>query len=255
MLTKDHAQLTSEVRAHIDADTVVQGAYWTGSHGCFIGCLAHSDDASVLGDRFGLPEPLVRICESIFEALAPDDAKAFFAAIPNAVGCDGKDLTRVHWEFLALELQALPTVPDEIKAVIEPITYGMLLLVSGQEWREAADAATYTNAVACADANAYVNAVACADADAVTYANAVACADACADAATYAANAVTYATYAADVATYAADAAAYAARAAADAAADATYSAAYVAARVRQRDTILRLIEQVPTPAMKGAQL
>ena len=200
MLTKNHDQLVSEVNAHIAADAVVQGVYWTGSHGCFIGCLAHSGSASVLGDRFGLPEPLVRICERIFEVLAPDEAKAFFAAIPDAVGCDGKDLTRVHWGFLALELQALPTVPDEIQAVIDPIIGGMLLLVSGQEWHGAA--------AACADD--------CPEADAATYA-------------TYAAYAAYACADAADAATYAADAAAYAAGA---------------AARLRQRDTILRLIEK-----------
>jgi hypothetical protein len=53
---------------------------------------------------------LVKVCEQVFEGLPLPDAKAFFAAIPEAVGRDGKDLKRVHWAFLAAELRALPEV-------------------------------------------------------------------------------------------------------------------------------------------------
>lgn len=194
MLTKNHDQLTVEVKKHIESDALVQGTYWDGSHGGFVGCLAHSSDAVILGDRFGLPEPLIRICENIFESLEPDDAKDFFAALPAAVGRDGKDLTRVHWAFLAAELRALPSVAANIQAVIDPVIDGMDLTASGKNWP------------------------------------AVAWADACADAAAYAA---------ACAATNA-DAAAYAATYAAAACADAD------AARIRQRDTILRMIAQAP---------
>lgn len=186
MLTKNHAIMTAEVQAHIAADALVQGQYWkptdnaVGGKGCFIGCLAHSSDAAALADRFGLPLSLVRTCESIFEALPADDAQAFFAAIPAAVGRDGKDLSRVHWRFLAEELRALPEVSSEIQAVIDLAIAGMDLLSDGKDWPGAADAAR---------------------------------------------------------AAYAAADAAYAARAAA--AAD-----AYTAARLRQRDTILRLIAE-----------
>jgi hypothetical protein len=139
ILTINHAKLASEVAKHIAADAVVQGEYWNGTHGCFIGCLAHSSNASFLEREYGLPEPLVRICENIFEELAPDHAKAFFAAIPDAVGRDGKDLSRVHWAFLASELRALPKVPDDIQAVIDPVISGMDLLAAGGKW--SADAA------------------------------------------------------------------------------------------------------------------
>jgi hypothetical protein len=139
ILTINHAKMAAEVAKHIAADAVVQGEYWDGTHGCFIGCLAHSSDASFLEREYGLPEPLVRICENIFEGLAPDEAKAFFAAIPDAVGRDGKDLSRVHWAFLASELRALPKVPDDIQAVIDPVISGMDLLAAGGKW--SADAA------------------------------------------------------------------------------------------------------------------
>ena len=172
MLTKNHDILTAEVQAHIAADAVIQGDYWDGSKGCFIGCLAHSSDASVLCERFGLPLPLVRICENIFESLPYVAAKAFFAAIPGAVGRDGKDLTRVAWQFLAAELRALPGVSSYFQAVIDPVIEGMDLLASGEEWTgayaayAAADAATYAASGVyppAADAGA-ANAVAHADA-------------------------------------------------------------------------------------------
>ena len=232
MLTKNHETLAIEVKRHVEADTILQGNYWDGSHGCFIGCLAHSDDASKLGELYGLPLPLVRICESIFEALPADEAKAFFAALPDAVGRDGKDLTRVHWAFLASELRCLPEVDDGTQSVINTVIEGMDLLASGGEWsRDAVRAAARTTARA-ADA-----------ADAAYAARAARAARA--------AHTTARAAYAA------ADAAAYAARtarAAADADADAAYAAAYATsdaaradydvARMRQRDTILRLIAE-----------
>ena len=157
ILTINHAKLASEVAKHIAADAVVQGEYWNGTHGCFIGCLAHSSDASFLEREYGLPEPLVRICENIFEELLPDHAKAFFAAIPDAVGRDGKDLSRVHWGFLASELRALPKVPDDIQAVIDPVISGMDLLAAGGKWSAAAAAraAAARAAAYAASADAY----------------------------------------------------------------------------------------------------
>src|SRR6056297_3375733 len=134
MLTKNHEKLTVEVKRHIEADAVVQGDYWDGSKGCFIGCLAHSNDATKLGDLYGLPLPLVKICENIFESLPAEGAKDFFAAIPDAVGRDGKDLSRVHWAFLASELRALPEVDTDTQKVIDTVIDGMDILASGGNW-------------------------------------------------------------------------------------------------------------------------
>ena len=209
MLTKNHDQLTAEVKAHIAADAVVQGKYWDGTKGCFIGCLAHSCDATVLQDRFGLPLPLVKVCEGIFEALPEDDARAFFAAIPDAVNRNGKDLSRVHWAFLAEELCALPSVPAHIQSVIDPVIAGMNLLASGKKWPKAARAAARAARAARA---AYA---------------ARAAADAAAHAAGSAAGSTGSTGSTADAAAYAT---AYAAR------------AADAAVRLRQCDTVLRLI-------------
>ena len=208
MLTKNHDQLTLEVSRHVEADAVKQGQYWDGARGCFMGCLAHSPDAAALGAMYGLPLPLVRICENIFEGLPADEAKAFFAAIPDAAGRDGKDLTRVHWAFLASELRALPEVDAATQSVVDPVIAGMDLLASGGEWSRDAAARASDNA----------NAAARAAADAAR---------------------------AADASRAGARAAADAARAAAEAARAARAAdASSAAARLRQRDTLLRLISE-----------
>ena len=159
MLTKNHATLALEVKAHVEADAIIAGHYWNEKEhtGCFIGCLAHSDDASVLGDKYGLPLPIVKIAENIFEGLPADKGKAFFSALPDAVWRDGKDLSLVHWEFLAAELRSLPSSPSNIQGVIDSVIAGMDLLASGGVWPRdaayaAADAAAYAARAAYADA-------------------------------------------------------------------------------------------------------
>jgi hypothetical protein len=226
MLTKNIDRMRAEVACHIAADAVVAGHYWDktvandiGGTGCFIGCLAHSSDATVLTDTYGLPLVLTRVCESIFERLSLFDKAAgvaFFAVIPDAIGRDGKDLSRVHWAFLAAELRALPVTSAEIQTVIE----GMDLLANGQEWSAARAAYAAADAAAAYADAAYV------------------------DAARAAAYAAAYAAYA--DAAYVDAARADAAYAAADAAAAARADAAAAAraATMRQRDTILRLMKE-----------
>jgi hypothetical protein len=214
-LTKNTEILRAEVAAHIKADALVQGSYWkpsenaVGGRGCFISCLTHSNDPTPAFERFGLPVAVMRIAENIFESLTAAEGIAFFAALPDAVGRDGKDLSRVHWGFLAAELRVLPHTTDAAQAVIDPVIDGMDLLFSGQQWPDA------LAAYAAADA---------------------------ATADTYAAAHAAYAAYAA-----ASAASADAADASADGAASTAYVAARAAsdaarARNRQRDTLLALI-------------
>jgi hypothetical protein len=224
MLTKKTDILRQEVEAHIKADALVRGQYWDGDEGCFIGCLTHSDSPVPASERFGLPEPLLRLAEHIFERLPADDAKAFFAAFPNAVVCDGKDLSRVHWVFLAAELRALPKQPVKVQAVIKRVIAGMDALASGGK---------------------YLNAKK--DADAAVLA-AAAAASAAAAAARYAASAAAW-TFdaAARAADYAAAAADYAAVAAVAAARRRKVAdAARLDVICRQRDLLLRLIKEAP---------
>ena len=144
MLTKNTNILRKEVAAHIAADALIKGSYWDAKRGkgCFIGCLTHSANPAPAFERFGLPVAVLRIAENIFEALPEAKGKAFFAALPDAVGRDGKDLSRVHWAFLAAELRALPKTTDAVQAVIDPVIAGMDLLAAGKPWpKDAANAA------------------------------------------------------------------------------------------------------------------
>lgn len=158
MQTKNTDRLRQEVEAHVKADSIVQGTYWdeAAGKGCFIGCLAHSSSTQVIEQTYGLPEAVLKIAESIFEALPRDEARTFFAALPDAVARDGKDLSRVPWIFLATVLKSLPRT--SVQNVIDPAIVGLELLAKGEDW-PAADAA------ACAAA-AYAASAACAYADA-----------------------------------------------------------------------------------------
>lgn len=260
MLTKNTEQLKQRVAEHVAADSIVQGIYWDTKNmrGCFIGCLAHDYDPSINAAAYGLPLAVQRIAENIFEALTPDEAKAFFAAFPAAVVCDNKDLSAVGWQFLAAELRSLPKQCSAIQAVIDPVIAGMDLLANGQQWpvvwaaraaaRAADDVAAWSAAAAAAAANAVEAADDAARAAARAAVNAVEAADDAAQAAARAADAAANAAWAAvavdardaDVAAWAAACSAAwspAARVAARAAA---------AVRLRQRDLLLRLISEAP---------
>ncbi len=230
MLTKNTNQLREVVNQHIDADSVIQGTYWnrfTGK-GCFIGCLAHDKDPSINESRYGIPMMVQRIAESIFEALPVNDAKAFFAAFPDAVACDGKDLSRVGWQFLASELRSLPQQSLEIQVAIDPVISGIDLLAAGQQW--AASAANAASDVAWTVARGAAWGTAWAAASAVSHAASAASAAS--------------ATSAASSAAAAASSASYVGSAASDDASSASYARGV--AKLRQRDLLLRLIADTP---------
>ena len=144
LFTKNFHQLQTEVSAHVAADQVEQGNYKT----CFIGCLARGKDSpEFIESEYGIPLEVSRIAESIFEALPPYEAPLFFAALPDAIQCNGKDLSRVVWQFLAEELRSLPPVTPGAQEVINPVIDGMDLLAQGKKWPEE-DARASVRAVA-----------------------------------------------------------------------------------------------------------
>ena len=103
IFTRNFEELKRRVQEHVAEDRVIQGIYWNGYKGCFIGCLNHSDfgKLDLAEHRYGLPEELQRIAEFIFEGLPPDEATAFFSALPTAVGCNGKCLNRVTRDVMS----------------------------------------------------------------------------------------------------------------------------------------------------------
>ena len=212
MLTKRFHQLQTKVAAHVAADRVKQGSYKT----CFIGCLANREDSPEFIQReYGIPLAVSRIAEVIFERLPSDEAPAFFAAFPDAIQCNRKDLSRVVWQFLAAELRSLPPVTPEVQAIIDTVATGMDLLAEGKEWPKEDAIATALSARA---------------AGAAGWA---------ASAAGWAASAAEWASSADKIAGWAASAAGRAARAAVNAADG-------FDARSRQRDLLLKLIKEAP---------
>jgi len=237
MTTRNTEHLAATVAEHIEADAVVQGDYWSEDEqkGCFIGCLVHSNNPHLIEERYGVPVMITRIAEAVFERLPADEAKQFFADFPAAIGADGKDLSRVGWQFLAQTMRDLPVVAAEVQAVIDPVIAGLDRLAEGEEWSSAATKDADAAARACDAAARACDAVArAADADARTAARTGAAA------ARAAANAAAAAWAAASAAAWA-DAAASAAAWADTAAARA---GARDAAIRQQRDLLLRLIRE-----------
>ena len=238
LLTRNFRELESVVDYHVKVNKVAQGDYKT----CHIGCLARGkEDPDFIKTEYGIPVIITRIQEAIFETLKPDEAVKFFASFPPAVSCDGKDLTRVGWQFLASELRNLPKVESDIQAVIDPVIEGLDLLAAGKPWPEAISAVRAIRPAANSARAAANSARAAAEA-----------AEAAGIAATrfYSLYSDYAASYAADATHHVADAAFLAAPyTAADASACASACAnptARAATRLRQRDTLLKLISEAP---------
>lgn len=242
MTTRNTEHLAATVAEHIKADAVVQGDYWSEDEqkGCFIGCLVHADRPDLIEERYGVPVMITRIAEAVFERLPADEAKQFFADFPAAINNDGKDLSRVGWQFLAQTLRDLPSTTAEVQTVVDLAIAGLDRLAKGEQWPTAGAVRDAALAAANAAARAADWAASAADWAAP---RAVAWA---ADAAAAWAAAAGWA--AAAAAAWAAAAARAAARAAAawDPARDADAKAAdaWDAAIRQQRDLLLRLISE-----------
>ena len=143
ILTRNTAQLRQVVENHVAAYAVIQSDCF-GVIFCLndidepvsalMLCLNHSNDPVSAEKEYGLPIMVQRIADSIFERLPVEDALKFLAALPDAIGCDGKDLSRVAWKFLAQTLRNMPPQPAEIQAVVDPVIAGLELLAAGREW-------------------------------------------------------------------------------------------------------------------------
>lgn len=82
----------AHMRAHREADRIVQRQYWERGKGCAVGCLTHDPNGGhhLYPERWGIPEVLARLEDRIFEGLSPEEAQLwperFLSAIP--VGAD-----------------------------------------------------------------------------------------------------------------------------------------------------------------------
>ena len=227
----------ARVRAHREADEIVQGVYWEHGKGCAVGCTIHSGNHAAYETELGIPRIIAKLEDGIFESLENDRSMLWpeqFLSAP-AVGAD----LALVWPRFAVWLLVDPTCgvfqfakSDRSKKAIEDVADGYLAVIKGEaktpNWAELRAAAYAANAAYAAYAVANA---------------AYAAADA---AAAYAAYAAANAADAAYAAAYAADA-----YAAADAAA-----AAYAAAGLRKRgefreaqaNKLLELLSAAPVP-------
>lgn len=167
MITRNTAELRQVVEKHVAAYAVIQSDYFNVVFclndidepvSALMLCLNHSNDPVSAEKEYGLPIMVQRIADSIFDRLPAEDALKFLAALPGAIGCDGKDLSRVGWQFLAQVLRNMPPQPAKIQAVVDPVIAGLELLAAGRQWPADADADAAANAAAAAVDNAAASA-------------------------------------------------------------------------------------------------
>ena len=116
----------AEMAAHRKADNLRKGFYWEGGKGCAVGCLIHSGDHSKYEPRFGIPQALARLEDTIFENLPNGDAMEWPERFLQAAK-PGADLSLVQWQFLefvvdeALSRKGAASVRDACQPALEVV--------------------------------------------------------------------------------------------------------------------------------------
>jgi hypothetical protein len=92
-------QILRQLRAHAKADAIEKGYYWNDGKGCAVGCTIHSSNHLEYESRFGIPQMLAHLEDTIFEGLSDGEAKKWPVRFIAAVQ-PGSDLSLVGWRFL-----------------------------------------------------------------------------------------------------------------------------------------------------------
>jgi hypothetical protein len=101
----------AEMVEHRKADRLVKGVYWEGGKGCAVGCLIHSGDHKQYEPRFGIPQALARLEDTIFENLPNGEAMKWPERFLKAAR-PGADLSLVQWQFLAFVVDEALSRPE-----------------------------------------------------------------------------------------------------------------------------------------------
>ena len=118
--TMTKKETLAQLRAHHEADEIVQGTYWSDGKGCAVGCLTH--DSSGGHEKYpkmwGIPEPLAYLEDTLFESLSVENSKEwptrFMSAIPESA-----DLSRCWDRWQAWCLRDLVQIAEENAHVVE----------------------------------------------------------------------------------------------------------------------------------------
>ena len=95
----EKAAILKQLRDHAAADELVKGIGWARGKGCAVGCTLHAYDHTLYESRFGIPEALARLEDTIFEGLPNEEAQKWPIRYMEAIR-PGADLSRVSWQFL-----------------------------------------------------------------------------------------------------------------------------------------------------------
>jgi hypothetical protein len=96
---KVKSNILKQLRAHAKADEIVKGQYWEDGKGCAVGCTVHGSLHAEYEPRFGIPQMLARLEDTIFEGLPNAEAKKWPIEFMSAIK-PGADLSCVGWQFL-----------------------------------------------------------------------------------------------------------------------------------------------------------
>jgi len=90
----------ARVKAHYDADEIIQGVYWENGKGCAVGCTVETGDNSheAMAKELGIPLSIVHLEDKIFEWLSNGKAKEFPLRFLHAIK-PGADLSKVEYRF------------------------------------------------------------------------------------------------------------------------------------------------------------
>jgi hypothetical protein len=91
--------ILEQLEAHRAAGELVHGVWWENGKGCAVGCTVHSSDHGEYERRFGIPQMLARLEDTIFEDLSNGDAQTWPERFMGSIE-PGMDLSRVGWGFL-----------------------------------------------------------------------------------------------------------------------------------------------------------
>jgi hypothetical protein len=130
---------------HRKADRLVKGIYWEGGKGCAVGCLIHSNDHAEYEPRFGIPQALAQLEDTIFENLPNGDALAWPERFLKAAR-PGADLSLVQWKFLAFIVEEASARAEaaSVREACQPALEVVRAKARGEEVTEEAESAAWS---------------------------------------------------------------------------------------------------------------
>jgi hypothetical protein len=156
--TVTKSEVMAQLQAHAAADEFTKGTYWNNGKGCAVGCTIHSGNHAEYEPRFGIPQMLARLEDTIFEGLPNDLSKVWPLQFIGSVQ-EGSDLSLVGWKFLHWILTDEgvnpginhPVVANAIKKcadLIKLLVEGGIVKYSAASVAESAASAAYSAASA-----------------------------------------------------------------------------------------------------------